>query len=161
TTVLNGKEFRAMHAEEIEQVFRSPAGYLGPVKLPALSNAQMGNETQKLQLPPQPAKTARVGDPVLESLPLLLADIALQGRKNLITGANKEDYHLKNVTPGRDFHPTEWVDLRNAAAGEGCPKCGSPLVVGKAMEIGHIFKLGYKYSKSMGATVLDKDGKEV
>src|SRR5262249_48884316 len=103
TTVLNGKEFRAMHAEEIEQVFRSPAGYLGPVKLPALSNAQMGNETQKLQLPPQPAKTARVGDPVLESLPLLLADIALQGRKNLITGANKEDYHLKNVTPGRDF----------------------------------------------------------
>jgi prolyl-tRNA synthetase len=146
TTVLGGKEFRPMHAEEIEHVFRSPAGYLGPVQLPAVSNAQMGSETQKL---------------LLESLPLLLADVALQGRKNLITGANKEDYHLKNVTPGRDFHPTEWVDLRNAAAGEGCPKCGSPLVVGKAMEIGHIFKLGYKYSQSMGATVLDKDGKEV
>jgi prolyl-tRNA synthetase len=146
TTVLGGKEFRPMHAEEIERVFHSPAGYLGPVQLPAVSNAQMGSETQKL---------------LLESLPLLLADVALQGRKNLITGANKEDYHLKNVTPGRDFHPTEWVDLRNAAAGEGCPKCGSPLVVGKAMEIGHIFKLGYKYSQSMGATVLDKDGKEV
>ena len=80
------------------------------------------------------------------------ADIALKGRKNLIVGANKEDYHLKNVTPLRDFHPTEWVDLRNAAAGEGCPTCGHPLVVGKAMEIGHIFKLGYKYAKSMGAT---------
>src|SRR5215831_16949358 len=146
STVLGGKEFRPMHPEEIEQVFHSPAGYLGPVKLPAASDAKMGSETQKL---------------LLESLPLLLADSALQGRKNLIAGANKEDYHLKNVTPGRDFHPTEWVDLRNAAAGEGCPKCGSPFVVGKAMEIGHIFKLGYKYSKSMGATVLDRDGKEV
>jgi prolyl-tRNA synthetase len=146
STALGGKEFRPMQAEEIEQIFRSPAGYLGPVKVPAMSSGQQGSETQKL---------------LLESLPLLLADTALQGRKNLIAGANKENYHLKNITPGRDFHPTEWVDLRNAAAGEGCPNCGSPLVVGRAMEIGHIFKLGYKYSKSMGATVLDKDGKEV
>jgi prolyl-tRNA synthetase len=161
STALGGREFRPMQADEIEQVFRSPAGYLGPVKVPAMSSAQLGSETQKLLSPSQRAKTARVEDPGLESLPLLLADTALQGRTNLIAGANKENYHLRNVTPGRDFHPTEWVDLRNAAAGEGCPKCGSPLVVGKAMEIGHIFKLGYKYSKSMGATVLDKDGKEV
>jgi prolyl-tRNA synthetase len=146
STVLGGKEFRPMQADEIEQVFRSPAGYLGPVQVPAMGSAQLGSETQKL---------------LLESLPLLLADTALQGRKNLIAGANKENYHLKNVTPGRDFYPTEWVDLRNAGAGEGCPKCGSPLVVGKAMEIGHIFKLGDKYTKSMGSTVLDKDGKEV
>jgi prolyl-tRNA synthetase len=144
--VLGGKEFRPMHAEEIEQVFRSPAGYLGPVKLPAAGGSNIGSATQKL---------------VLDSLPLLLADTALQGRKNLISGANKEDYHLKNVTPGRDFEPTEWIDLRTAAAGEGCPQCGGPLQVGKAMEIGHIFKLGDKYTKSMGATVLDKDGKEV
>jgi prolyl-tRNA synthetase len=143
STALGGKEFRPMHDEEIREVFNSPAGYLGPVKVPAMASGQGGSETQKL------------------ILPLLLADTALQGRKNLITGANKENYHLKNVTPGLDFHPTEWVDLRNAAAGEGCPHCGSPLVVGKAMEIGHIFKLGYKYTKSMGATVLDKDGKEV
>ena len=147
TTALGGKEFRPMQAEEIEQVFRSPAGYLGPVKLPASTGMDnIGSHTQKL---------------LLDSLPLLLADTALKGRKNLITGANKENYHLKNVTPGRDFYPTEWMDLRNAAAGEGCPNCGHPLQVGKAMEIGHIFKLGYKYSKSMGATVLDKDGKEV
>jgi prolyl-tRNA synthetase len=146
STALSGKEFRPMQAEEIEQFFRSPAGYLGPVNLPVKSNTPMGSETQKL---------------LLDSLPLLLADTALQGRKNLVAGANKENYHLKNVTPGRDFYPTEWVDLRNAAAGEGCPKCGSPLVVGKAMEIGHIFKLGNKYTKSMGGTVLDKDGKEV
>jgi prolyl-tRNA synthetase len=146
STVLGGKEFRPMHDEEIRQLFNSPAGYLGPVKIPAMSSAQSSSETQKI---------------LLEALPLLLADTALRGRKNLITGANKENYHLKNVTPGRDFYPTDWVDLRSAAAGEGCPKCGSPLVVGRAMEIGHIFKLGYKYSKSMGATVLDKDGKEV
>src|SRR5437763_8246326 len=146
TTALAGKEFRPMQAEEIEQLFRSPAGYLGPVKIPAMTGAEIGSATQKL---------------LLDSLPLLFADPALKGRKNLIAGANKENYHLKNVTPGRDFHPTEWIDLRNAAAGEGCPNCGNPLEVGKAMEIGHIFKLGYKYSKSMGATVLDKDGKEV
>jgi prolyl-tRNA synthetase len=141
STALEGREFRPMHPEEIEQIFHSPAGYLGPVKVHV---APQGKEVDA------PA-----------SLPLMLADIALQGRKNLIAGANKENYHLKNVTPGRDFQPTGWIDLRNVAAGEGCPQCGSPLVVGRAMEIGHIFKLGYKYAKSMGATVLDKDGKEV
>ena len=156
STALGGGEFRPMHDEEIRRVFSSPAGYLGPVKLPVEEAVQLG-ETEK----PQRAKTARVEDPVPESLPLLLADTALRGRKNLIAGANKENYHLKNVTPGRDFHPTEWVDLRSVSAGEGCPNCGSALVVGKAMEIGHIFKLGYKYTTSMGATVLDKDGKEV
>ncbi len=147
-TALDGKEFRPMHEEEIQRVFMSPAGYLGPVKVPALAAGaqQLGSVTQAI---------------ILEALPLMLADTALKGRKNLITGANKENYHLKNVTPLRDFHPTEWVDLRNVAAGEGCPNCASPLVVGRAMEIGHIFKLGNKYSKSMGATVLDKDGKEV
>ena len=147
TTALGGKEFRPMQDEEIRRVFGSPAGFLGPVKVPAMRDGQqLGSHTQAL---------------ILDSLPLMLADTALKGRKNLVAGANREDYHLKNVTPLRDFHPTEWVDLRNAAEGEGCPNCGHPLAVGKAMEIGHIFKLGYKYSKSMGATVLDKDGKEV
>jgi prolyl-tRNA synthetase len=145
-TVLEGKDFRPMQAEEIEKIFHSPAGYLGPVKIPAMSSQLAGSETQRL---------------LLDSLPLLFADNALKGRKNLISGANKENYHLKNLVPGRDFHPTEWVDVRNAAEGEGCPNCASPLQVGRAMEIGHIFKLGYKYSQSMGATVLDKDGKEV
>ncbi len=145
-TVLEGKDFRPMQGDEIEQFFRSPAGYLGPVKIPAMSEQMMGSETQRL---------------LLDSLPLMFADNALKGRKNLISGANKENYHLKNIVPGRDFHPTAWVDVRNAAEGEGCPNCGNPLQVGKAMEIGHIFKLGYKYSQSMGATVLDKDGKEV
>jgi prolyl-tRNA synthetase len=131
SSAIGGKDFRPMHPEEIEQVFASPAGYLGPINI---ANAKGV---------------------------LIIVDAALKGRKNLIAGANKENYHLKNVTPERDFPVTNWVDLRNASEGEGCPSCGAPLKVAKAVEIGHIFKLGYKYAESMGARVLDKDGKEV
>src|SRR5437868_660449 len=144
-TGLLGHPFRPMQDEEIQQVFKAPAGYLGPVGIPAFQTGQ-GSETQQI---------------LLEGLPLMYADTALKGRKNLIVGANKEDFHLKNVTPGRDFGVTEYADLRNVAEGEGCPNCGAPLKVAKAVEIGHIFKLGYKYSESMGARVLDRDGKEV
>jgi len=59
--------------------------------------------------------------------PILLVDQALEGRTNLISGANEEDYHLKNVTPGRDFQPTAYADLRSVTAGEACPNCGAPL----------------------------------
>ena len=163
TTALDGKEFRPMHEEEIQRIFMSPAGYLGPVKVPALHPNEPKSGSSGT--PALAAGAQQLGSVtqaiILDALPLMFADTALKGRKNLVAGANKENYHLKNVTPLRDFHPTEWVDLRNVAAGEGCPNCGEPLVVGRAMEIGHIFKLGYKYSKSMGAAVLDKDGKEV
>jgi prolyl-tRNA synthetase len=94
-------------------------------------------------------------------LPILLVDKALESRRNLIAGANKEDYHLKNLTPGNDFHPTVYADLRSVTAGEGCPNCGNSLRIDTAVEIGHIFKLGYRYTESMGARVLDKNGKEV
>ncbi|MBV9302619.1 MAG: proline--tRNA ligase [Acidobacteriaceae bacterium] len=90
----------------------------------------------------------------------VLADDALKGRRNLITGANRDDYHLRNVTPGEDFRP-EYFDLRQAASGDACPNCGSPLEIVKAIEIGHIFKLGYKYAESMGLRVLGEDGKEI
>jgi prolyl-tRNA synthetase len=81
----------------------------------------------------------------------------------MVAGANKLDYHLRNVTPGRDFGWTVLADIRSVNEGEGCPKdgCGGRLVVGKAVEVGHIFKLGRKYSESMGARVLDLNGKEV
>ena len=132
-----GADFRPMHAEEIQGVFNSPAGFLGPV---GIDGAQYKGIKARVYV-----------------------DRVLLGRKNLIAGANKEDYHLRNVTPGRDFKVEEyqWVDLRNVEAGESCINCGTSLVVAKAVEIGHIFKLGYKYSESMGARVLDKDGKEV
>jgi prolyl-tRNA synthetase len=93
--------------------------------------------------------------------PVLLVDKALEGRTNLIAGANREDYHLKNLTPGKDFIPTAYADLRAVTAGEACPNCGKPLRIDTAVEIGHIFKLGYRYSESMGLRVLDKNGKEV
>ena len=80
----------------------------------------------------------------------------------MTTGANLDDHHLRGVDTTRDIRPDLWIDLRTAASGEGCPNCeSSVLTVAKALEIGHIFKLGTKYSKSMGASVLTADGKEV
>ena len=131
-----GKPTRPMEEGEIKALFNSPAGYLGPT----------GVEWAKH---------------VTKDGPVLLVDKALEGRSNLIAGANKENYHLKNLTPGRDFQPTAYADLRSVTAGEACPNCGAPLRIDTAVEVGHIFKLGYRYSESMGARVLDKNGKEV
>jgi prolyl-tRNA synthetase len=128
---------RPMEEVEIKALFHSPAGYLGPI---GIDWAKDLNDINK---------------------PVLLVDKALEGRSNLIAGANKEDYHLKNLTPGKDFHPTVYADLRSVTAGEACSSCGKPLRIDTAVEIGHIFKLGYRYSESMGARVLDKNGKEV
>jgi prolyl-tRNA synthetase len=90
----------------------------------------------------------------------VLADAALEGRRNMVAGANRNDYHLRNVTPGRDF-AAEFVDLRQVAAGDTELAAGEPLEIVKAMEIGHIFKLGYKYSESMGLRVQDEQGRDV
>jgi prolyl-tRNA synthetase len=137
STAIGGKESRPMQEDEIRELFHSPAGYLGPL---GIDWAKDVNDSAK---------------------PILLVDEALEGRVNLIGGANKEDYHVKHLTPGKNFHPTAYVDLRSVTAGEGCPNCGAPLRVDTAVEVGHIFKLGYKYSESMGARVLDHNGKEV
>jgi len=91
----------------------------------------------------------------------ILSDHALQGRANMTTGANVDDHHLRGVNAARDLKNVQWADLRTVAEGEGCPKCDGALRVAKALEVGHIFKLGTKYSVSMGATVLNADGKEV
>jgi prolyl-tRNA synthetase len=90
----------------------------------------------------------------------VIADLALQGRKNLTCGANRNDYHLQGVAPETDFK-AEYLDLRLVQEGEGCTRCGQPLSVYKALEVGHIFKLGTKYSVSMGASVLNHEGSEV
>jgi prolyl-tRNA synthetase len=78
----------------------------------------------------------------------------------MIAGANKDDYHLRNVTPGEDFKAA-WHDLRQVAAGDTDLETGKPLEIVKTVEIGHIFKLGYKYSEKMGLRVLDEAGKEI
>src|SRR5207302_7601460 len=93
---------------------------------------------------------------------LIIADLGLKGRSNMTTGANKDDHHIRGVDIGRDIEVDQWADLRTVNSGESCPRCDTgTLEVFKAMEIGHIFKLGTKYSESMGATVLTADGKEV
>ena len=147
-------ELRPMQTEELEQFFNGPAGFLGPVGL-------------KPDAKP------------LENGLTVAIDKSLEGRKNMVAGANKLDYHLRNVTPGTDFTWTLSADIRTVNEGEGCPKnpcvkpncdhhntcvkkaCPGKLVVGKAVEIAHIFKLGYKYTEAMGARVLDLNGKEV
>lgn len=90
----------------------------------------------------------------------VVTDEALKGRRNLITGANRDDYHLRHVTPGRDF-AAEYFDLRQVTSGDSCGKCGAPLELIKNVEVGHIFKLGYKYSESMGLRVLNETGQEI
>ncbi len=121
--VLGAADLRTMQAAELEQFFNGPAGYLGPVGLK--HNDQ----------------------PLGEGLTVVV-DKSLEGRKNLVCGANKLDYHLRNVVPGRDFSWTVSADIRSVNEGESCPvdkngePCSGKLVVGKAVEVGHIFKLG-------------------
>jgi prolyl-tRNA synthetase len=91
----------------------------------------------------------------------VIADNALKGRFNMTTGANKDDHHLRGVSVERDIRVDVWTDLRAVSSGEGCPNCDGVLRVDKAIEVGHIFKLGTKYSESMGARILIAEGKEV
>ena len=88
-------------------------------------------------------------------------DQRLVGLSGLVTGANRDGFHVRNVSVPRDLAHATVADLRTVNAGEGCPRCGKPLTVGKALEVGHIFKLGTRYSETMGARVLDESGKEV
>ncbi len=92
---------------------------------------------------------------------IIVADEALRGRRDMTTGANEDDFHLRGVDVERDIEISEWLDLREVKEGEACPMCGSPLAVRKTVEVGHIFKLGTEYSEALGAEVLDQNGKSV
>jgi prolyl-tRNA synthetase len=134
---LGATAIRPAHAEEIRELLGAGAGSLGGVK--AKENARAAN----FEI-------------------LIIADEGLRTRRNMTTGANRDDHHLRGVDIARDIQVDRWAELRTVASGESCPRCESGILeVFKAMEIGHIFKLGTKYSKSMGATVLTPEGKEV
>jgi prolyl-tRNA synthetase len=90
----------------------------------------------------------------------IIADHAVKGMNNSVTGGNAQDLHLFNVNRGRDFAVDQFADLRVAQAGDRCPRCHGTLTVQRGIEVGHIFKLGIKYSKSLHATYLDPHGKE-
>ena len=103
------------------------------------------------------ASPGSLGAVGVTSLPVI-ADLALQGRTSMTTGANTDDVHLTGVDVARDITVGTWADLREVAAGEPCPRCGTPLEVIQAVEVGHIFKLGRKYTTALGVTVLGADG---
>jgi prolyl-tRNA synthetase len=167
--VLFASELRPMQAEEIEEAFHAPAGFLGPIGLSAASKEKYKEALAKDVLEAERGEASRKNrleffhSDVEAQSPVVVIDRSLEGRKNMVCGANKLDYHLRNVTPGRDFTWTFAAEIRSVNEGEGCPteNCSGKLVVGKAVEVGHIFKLGYKYSESMGARVLDENGKEI
>lgn len=134
---LRATAVRTSHPEEIRELLGAGAGSLGGV-----------------------GAKARAREANFELI--IIADQGLKGRSNMTTGANKDDHHLRGVDIERDIKPDQWADLRGVESGELCPRCEQgTLEVYKAMEIGHIFKLGTKYSESMGARVLTQDGKEV
>ena len=88
----------------------------------------------------------------------IFADERLRGANDMTTGANEDGFHLKNVSLERDIKVTDWVDLRTVTAGEPCAKCGKPLKIRRAIEVGHVYKLGTKFSEPLGASFLAEDG---
>jgi prolyl-tRNA synthetase len=155
------RDVRFMTSDELALYLNAPAGYLGPIGRNIIPSDEW--EFTREEFMKADAKDVNAMGELI-----WVVDKALEGRRNLVCGANKQDYHLRNVTPGRDFGWTLMADIRSVNEGEACPatnengaNCGGKLVVGKAVEVGHIFKLGYKYTESMGARVLDENGKEV
>jgi prolyl-tRNA synthetase len=90
----------------------------------------------------------------------VIADYSLLGITDCVMGANREEYHLRHVLPGRDFLVPEYADLRVIRENDPCPRCGEGLRFARGIEVGHVFKLGTKYSKSMKANYLDRNGRE-
>jgi prolyl-tRNA synthetase family II len=111
----------------------------------------------KAALGASPGSLGAVG---VTSLPVI-ADLALRGRRNMATGANADDVHLTGVDVDRDITVGTWADLREVSAGEPCPACGTRLELVQAIEVGHIFKLGRKFTAVLGASVLGPDGSAI
>jgi prolyl-tRNA synthetase len=134
---LRTNAIRPAHPAEIQDLLGASPGSLGAVQAKAKHNPAFGELR-------------------------IIADDALKGRRNMTTGANKDDHHIRGVDIERDIQVDTWADLRTVTSGELCPRCGEGVLeVFKGMEIGHIFKLGTKYSESMGASVLNEEGAQV
>ena len=157
--LLRAGQLRPMLPEELAIYFKAPGGFLGPVGLTQTVEPELLADLQRIAF--QPNRTQQFWAAANRLKMVIVLDEALEDRSNMICGANKLDYHFRNVTPKRDFQWTVAASVRTVSEGEGCPQCNAPLRVAKAVEVGHIFKLGYRYSESMGARVLDPNGKEV
>lgn len=128
--------FRPATAEEIFELMGAHPGSLGAVSGTSL----------------RPVRDRQ------DACPTIFADERLQGANGMTTGANEDGFHLKNVSIERDIKVNEWFDLRVVGAGEPCAKCGKPLKIRRAIEVGHVFKLGTKYSEKFNAVYLDEAG---
>ncbi|MGK5529825.1 proline--tRNA ligase [Streptomyces sp. URMC 129] len=106
------------------------------------------------------ARPGSLGAVGVTGLPVI-ADEALRGRRDMATGANTDGRHVRGVNVERDIAVARWADLREVTAGEPCPQCGSPLDAVRTVEVGHIFKLGHKYTEALDVTVLDSQGATV
>ena len=152
---LGAKEFRPAYSYEIKEWLGASPGSLGAVK------SRIRKPEHGFRVGAAPGDTVHFFLDSADEL-VVIADLGLKGRRNMTTGANKDDHHLRGVNIERDIEVDQWADLRTVTSGEACPRCDSgTLEVYKAMEVGHIFKLGTKYSESMGATVLTEEGKPV
>ncbi|MBN2073151.1 MAG: proline--tRNA ligase [Actinobacteria bacterium] len=116
-------------------------------------------ELSRDEEPGRNLKAGFLGPVGLEKDIEIYADHSVSDMKNFVTGANREDMHLINVNTGRDFKVRQWGNFSYACDGDNCIECGAKLKFEKGIEIGHIFKLGTKYSEKFGARFLDKDGK--
>jgi prolyl-tRNA synthetase len=135
---------------------------LNEAKLQTATGAAVVRPAHPEEIPPlMGAKAGSLGA-VAFTRARVLVDPSLADRRDMVTGANADGFHLRGVDVRRDILPhATLAELRTVQAGEGCPRCDGTLDVFKALEVGHIFKLGTKYAESMGATVLDAEGKQV
>jgi prolyl-tRNA synthetase len=136
---------------------------LNEAKLLTATGAAVVRPARAEEIPPLMGARAGSLGAVRFTKAKVFVDPSLAERRDMVTGANEDGFHLRGVDVQRDVlaHGATLADLRTVKAGEGCPRCDGTLEVFKALEIGHIFKLGTKYSESLGATVLDADGKQV
>ena len=125
--------------------------YLGVLELQAVSEQDFGELYHSV--------AGFIGPVGLKDI-RIIADSKVEKMVNAVSGANQKDQHFINVNPGRDFKVEQYLDLRNVQAGDRCPKCDGHLEIKQGIEVGHIFKLGTKYSESIGATYLDQSGRE-
>ncbi len=135
---------------------------LNEAKLQTATGAQVIRAAHPEEIPPLMGARAGSLGAVRFTRATVLVDPSLADRRDMVTGANEDGFHLRGVDVRRDLlGHGKLAELRTVQAGEGCPRCDGTLDVFKALEVGHIFKLGTKYSESMRATVLDAEGKQV
>jgi prolyl-tRNA synthetase len=137
--------FRPATPEEIFDLLGAHPGSLGAVKTTLQRSAGVSPATSESR--PEACATLQI-----------IADERLRGANDMTTGANEDGFHFRNVSIERDIKVTQWFDLRTVTAGEPCKNCGKPLKIRRAIEVGHVFKLGTKYSEKFNALFLDEAG---